>query len=148
MSGVLWAAIDGSDNIRESPNLPYARVPLYTGSFRRYHTISTDSHFYRAFKDAYGAPQYGDPLRKTAAERFGNLAQATTATDRMYYAPLIDKMGEKYARAKRVTYDQVRERRESPIYEKNLLNSKTYRYKYYNYNLPKPIYTDKSFMYN
>ena len=59
----------------------------------------------------------------------------------------LDKKTEKYARAIPVNYEKVKSPKTSPLMEKRVINSITHKYKYYDYEVPKRIYTDKSLMY-
>ena len=130
--------------------LPYNRVILQYGQYmkaRPVPDIKPDSEF-KAFIDAiYGPMEYGNPQRKTAAERYGHRVGAITATDKIYVTPEIDKICEKYPRAKNINFDKVKEIKKTSRVAERLDNFKNNRYKYYDYNLTKPIYTDRRYMY-
>ena len=129
--------------LREMPAVPHFN--------RNYRTPSPDlkpsSPLYKAYLQAFGPPQHTKAEHKTAAERYGHVADATSAADKVFFSPQVDKKTEKYARAMPVDYEKVRQPKSSPLLQKRAINSFTHKYKYYDYDLPKKIYTDKSLMY-
>lgn len=110
-------------------------------------SLQPSSPLYKAFVQAFGPMEYGKAEHKTAVERFGFAAGATSAADKVFFAPQVDKKTEKYARAVPVDYEKVKNPKSSPLMQKRAINSITHKYKYYDYELPKRIYTDKSLMY-
>lgn len=109
-------------------------------------TLDPASPSYQAFLRVFGPNEYAKATHRTAAERYGN-SDTITAADRVYFAPQVDKKVEKYARARLVDYEKVKHLKVSSLEEKHALNPSTHKYKYYDYKLPKCIYTKSSEMY-
>jgi len=123
-------------------------VPHFNKNYRTSApSIKPSSSFYKVFVEAFGPMEYGKAEHRTAAERFGQTAGATSAADKVFYAAQVDKKTEKYARAVPVNYEKVKSLKTSPLLQKRAINTITHKYKYYDYDLPKRIYTDKSLMY-
>lgn len=123
-------------------------VPHFNKNYRNpAPSVKPSSPLYKAFLEAFGPMEYGKVGHKTAAERYGQAAGATSAADRVFFAPQVDKKMEKYARAVPVDYEKVKNPKTSPLMQKRAINSITHKYKYYDYELPKRIYTDDRFMY-
>jgi len=127
--------------LREMPPVPRFNRDYRTPS----PSIQSSSPFYKAFVQAFGPQGHGQG--RTAAERYGLVANATSAADKLFFAAQVDKKTEKYARAIPVNYEKVKSPKTSPLMEKRVINSITHKYKYYDYEVPKRIYTDKSLMY-
>lgn len=106
-----------------------------------------NSPFYKDFLEASVPLDKGKVERLSAAERYGQISDAPSAVENTYYAPEVNKIREKYARAIPVDYEKVKSPKSSPLMEKRAINHITHKYKYYDYDLPKRIYTDKSLMY-
>jgi len=123
-------------------------VPKFNKHYRNpAPSLDPSSQIYKAFVRAFGPNEYGKVGHKTAAERFGHVADAVTAADKVFYGSQVDKKFEKYARAIPVDYERVKSPKTSPLLQKRAINSITHKYKYYDYDLPKKIFTDNRYMY-